>query len=140
MVLLQVRDGKPSWTAEFPPVRFPAMACDSLGERLKGRRVLSTDQWGDYLIYRFYPEQKVFIDGRSDFYDREVLDDYMVLLGATWRWEEVLSRYEFEAVLIPVDWSLSAVLKTHPEWHLAYDDGTAVFFERVPPRRREEGS
>lgn len=140
MALLQLLDGKPSWTAEFPPVRFPAMACDSLGERLKGRRVLSTDQWGDYLIYRFYPEQKVFIDGRSDFYDREVLDDYMVLLGATWRWEEVLSRYEFEAVLIPVDWSLSAVLKTHPEWHLAYDDGTAVFFERVPPSRGKEGS
>ena len=39
-------------------------------ERLERGRLLTTDQWGDYIIYCFYPRQKVFMDGRSDFYGR----------------------------------------------------------------------
>ena len=31
-------------------------------------RIFTHDQWGDYLIYRLYPQTKVFMDGRSDFY------------------------------------------------------------------------
>ena len=42
-------------------------------------RVLTTDQWADYLIY-INPAQKVFIDGRSDFYGPEVGNDYLRLI------------------------------------------------------------
>jgi hypothetical protein len=28
----------------------------------------SHDQFGGYLIYRLYPQYKVFVDGRGDFY------------------------------------------------------------------------
>ena len=62
-VMLQVRAGEVGWKAEFSEMRFPKMACDTLSEPLKQKRVFSTDQWGDYLIYRFYPEVKVFFDG-----------------------------------------------------------------------------
>jgi hypothetical protein len=90
------------------------------------------DQWGDYLIYRFYPEMKVFIDGRSDFYAPEIRDDYVGLLNSRWDWERVLDHYGFEAALVPVDWSLAAALKLHPEWRLVYDDGFALLFEKRP--------
>jgi hypothetical protein len=129
--LLQARQGRPLWTAEFPGVRFPALACDTFGDQLKGRRVLSMDQWGDYLIYRFYPDVKVFMDGRSDFYAPEIRDEYVGLLNSHFGWEQVLERHGFDAALIPADWSLAAAMKLHPGWRLTYDDGFALLFEKV---------
>jgi hypothetical protein len=129
--LLQAREGRPLWTAEFPGVRFPALACDTFGDQLKGRRVLSMDQWGDYLIYRFYPDVKVFMDGRSDFYAPEIRDEYVGLLNSHFGWEQVLERHGFDAALIPADWSLAAAMKLHPGWRLTYDDGFALLFEKV---------
>ncbi len=135
-LLLQARDGRRFWTAEFPDVRFPALACDTLGEQLKGRRVLSMDQWGDYLIYRYYPDVKVFMDGRSDFYAPEIRDEYVGLLNSHFGWEQVLDRHDFDSALVPADWSLAAAMKLHPGWQLTYDDGLALFFER----KRSDGA
>ena len=132
-VVLQVRSERPAERAQFPDVRFPAAACDALGERLEGKRVLTTDQWGDYLIYRLYPRFKVFIDGRSDFYAPQVRDDYLALMGSKWDWESRLDRYEFDALLLPVEWSLAAVVKERSDWRVVYDDGQALLFERHRP-------
>ncbi|MCB1019650.1 MAG: hypothetical protein KDC27_06955 [Acidobacteria bacterium] len=132
-VTLDRRQGEEHWRAEFPAVRFPKLACDALAERLTQGRVLTTDQWGDYLIYRLHPEYHAFIDGRSDFYDPQVRDDYLALMGAKWNWASLLARYEFDAVLAPLDWPLGNLLKTDANWELVYDDGQALYFERRRP-------
>jgi hypothetical protein len=127
---LERRAAEEHWKAQFPAVRFPARACDALGERLADARVLTTDQWGDYLIYRLHPRYRAFIDGRSDFYDPQVRDDYLALMGAKWNWEELLDRYDFEAALLPLDWPLGSLLKARSDWELIYDDGQSLYFER----------
>jgi hypothetical protein len=132
-LMLHWRGEERPWKAEFAAIRFPARACNALGDRFPRRRVLTMDQWADYLIYRYYPEVKVFIDGRSDFYAPQVRDDYVALLGAEWRWEKILDRYEFDSALIPVDWPLAAALKLDTRWELLYDDGFALYFERKRP-------
>jgi hypothetical protein len=118
------------WKSEFPEVKFPTRACDVLGDSLKTRRVLSSDQWGDYLIYRFHPEIRVFIDGRSDFYAASVRNDYLDLLDGHWNWQTIMDRYGFQAALIPVEWALGSVMKLDSRWRLLYDDGQALYFER----------
>lgn len=128
---LQNRQHEERWRAEFPGVRFPAGACDALAERLSGAKVLTTDQWGDYLIYRLHPRYHAFIDGRSDFYDPQVRDDYLALMGAAWNWERLLERYELDSALLPLDWPLGSLLKKSPDWRLVYDDGQALYFERT---------
>src|SRR5579863_3105836 len=71
---------------DFPGNKFPVAAIDQNTGLLApheaqgqpaGPRILTTDQWGDYLIYRFYPRGRVFVDGRSDFYGPEVGRDYL---------------------------------------------------------------
>jgi hypothetical protein len=128
--VLQNRQHDEHWKAEFPGVRFPANASNALGARLAGAKVLTTDQWGDYLIYSLHPEYHAFIDGRSDFYDPQVRDDYLALMGAAWNWESLLDRYEFDSALLPLDWPLGSLLKSSPDWELIYDDGQALYFER----------
>lgn len=119
------------WRAEFPSLLFPAKAADALGERLLSGRILTSDQWGDYLVYRYYPRYKTFIDGRSDFYDPAVRDDYVRVLSAHFDWERVVDKYEFDAILAPLEWTVTAALKRSPEWRLVYDDGLALYFERA---------
>jgi hypothetical protein len=130
-VVLEQRAERPEDRAQFPSIRFPAAACDALEDRLVGRKILTTDQWGDYLVYRLHPRFKTFIDGRSDFYAPQIRDDYLALMGAAWNWEKLLARYEFDALLLPADWSLGSVLKEHPDWSVVYDDGQALLFERA---------
>lgn len=127
------------WKAEFPEVRFPAVACSELEDRFRDKVLLAPDQWGDYLIYRYYGDDpvKVYIDGRSDFYAAEIGTDYVALLQAGWRWEQVMEANGFEAALLPVDWALTSVLKMDPRWDVVYDDGFAVYFERQEMAREE---
>jgi hypothetical protein len=101
------------------------------GERIASSRVFSTDQWSDYLIYRLYPRQRVFVDGRSDFYGEALGRDYLALMNPDHRWESILDRYGFNLILIPVKWPLTSVLKLSPRWQVVADDGYAVMFSPV---------
>jgi hypothetical protein len=119
---------------EFPEQRFPVAAVernvDVLAEANAGARVLTSDQWADYLIYRLYPRQKVFFDGRSDFYGPALGTEYRELLGGRQSWREVMQRHGFDRALLPRDWPLSTVLDREPGWRRLYEDGTAVLFVR----------
>ena len=93
--------------------------------------MFSTDQWGDYLIYRHYPNVKVFIDGRSDFYGEKFGDQYLDVIDSKWNWERRLDQYGIRTVLLPVDTSVASVLKGSSHWRVVYDDHVAIVFERV---------
>jgi hypothetical protein len=118
----------------FPPSHFPVMAVAQNLERLAPPagmpRVLTSDQWGDYLIFRFYPRARVFFDGRSDFYGPGAGADYQELLAAGPKWREAVERYGFETALLPLDWPLGAVLEREPGWDVVYRDRVAVVLVR----------
>ncbi len=78
-------------------------------------RLLTTDQWGDYIIYSFYPRQKVFVDGRSDFYGERLGRDYIRLLQGAYDWHSILERYRFRVALLPVDLPLGEPTETRSE-------------------------
>ena len=126
----------PSPVADFPRARFPAEALAATVSVLappgSTPRILTSDQWGDYLIFRLYPRQRVFFDGRSDFYGEALGQDYQALLGATAGAREVLERYRFDAALLPHDWPLERMLERDGAWQRIYRDGVAALFIRRP--------
>jgi hypothetical protein len=119
----------------FSDTRFPVHAVErnlaSLTAVGEAPRVLTSDQWADYLIFRLYPRQRVFFDGRSDFFGPALGGDYRKLLGADHGWRELLERYDFEVALLPRDWPLSTVLAGEPGWREVYADKVAVLFART---------
>lgn len=123
------------WPRDFPDVKFPAKMAARHPAKLMQGRLLTMDQWADYLIYHYYPRQKVFIDGRSDFYGKEIGRDYMHLMQGHFEWEKLLDKYEFDRVLSPNGWSLASLLKQSPAWTLVEDDGLALLFERKSAER-----
>jgi hypothetical protein len=122
--------------SDFPATGFPVAAVAHTEDRLAppGRmpRILTSDQWGDYLIFHLYPRQRVFFDGRSDFYGPVVGADYQDLMGAAHRWPEIFSRYGFEVALLPYDWPLGSILERDPGWELVYRDKVALVLVRRP--------
>src|SRR5258708_2009594 len=71
------REGGSGWAGGLRLGSFAVAVARSHLEVLGSSRVLTTDQWGDYLIFRNYPRQRVFVDGRSDFYGPGVGGQYL---------------------------------------------------------------
>jgi hypothetical protein len=126
------------WPESFPKIKFPVAMVDQYVDRLapiSGHmpRIFTSDQWGDYLTYRFYPRMKVFIDGRSDLFGITLGKEYVHAVTAHYEWESVLDRYQIDMAIVPIDWALAEVLKRHAGWRLIKDDGMAILFERRTP-------
>lgn len=123
----------PAACPDFPDPRFPVRAVAANARRLAAgggaSRLLTSDQWADYLIYRLYPTRRVFFDGRSDFYGPALGEDYRALLNAGPGWRAALRRYGFDAALLPREWPLSGILDAEPGWRRVYEDRSAVWFE-----------
>lgn len=110
--------------SEYDPKRYPAGAL----AMLEGKRVFTSDEWGDYLIYKLYPKTKVFVDGRSDFYGGEFSLKYLDVMNGHWNWPALLSRYGVDAILLPVDAPMVATLKATAGWKPVYDDHVTILF------------
>jgi hypothetical protein len=118
------------WPAGFPKEFFPERIVSDHRDRLASARVLTKDQWADYLIYRSWPTQKVFFDGRSDFYGQEIWKAYDDMATGRANWREQMSKHRIDLVLAPTKWPLATVLK-QAGWRVLADDGTAILLERA---------
>jgi hypothetical protein len=125
-----------NWPQDFPGNKFPVAAVTRNIARMAPAggsrpRILTSDQWGDYLIYRFYPQGRVFVDGRSDFYGPEVGGEYLALLNAVPGWERIVDQYGFDLALLPSEWPLAHLLMRDGRWRVLDRDRQAIFLERV---------
>lgn len=130
VVVLAFLDKPLKWPKDFPEELFPAKIVAEHRELLRSSRVLTQDQWADYLIYHHYPRQKVFVDGRSDFYGQELGGEYLRMMNAQHDWARLVDKHGFEVALVPVEWPLAELLKRDGRWRLLADDGKALLFSR----------
>jgi hypothetical protein len=113
--------------AEFDPDVYPAKALESLRGDINAR-VFTNDEWGDYLIYR---GRRVFVDGRSDYYEDTFEQDYLDVMNVKYGWERTLSRFQVDTILLPPDAPLAGALKESSKWRVTYDDHIALIFRPV---------
>lgn len=125
------------WPRDFPSIAFPTSMVHQHADLVARGRLLTTDQWGDYIIYTFYPRQKVYVDGRSDFCGEKLGREYFHLMQGAYDWREILERNRFTVALLPVDWPLASMLKTDPSWQVVQDDTRVILFERVRRQTRK---
>jgi hypothetical protein len=126
-----VLDAPLHWPRDFPSEMFPTEMIHRHADLVSTGRLLTTDQWGDYIIYSFYPRQKVFVDGRSDFYGEAFADQYLHLLQGAYDWREIVRRYGFTVALLPANWPLASLLKQDASWRVVDDDHRCLLFVRI---------
>jgi hypothetical protein len=123
---------------EFDPKTYPAAAIQQMNFSPESR-IFTNDEWGDYLIYRLYPKNRVFVDGRSDFYGRQFGERYLDVLHVKHDWERILGGFGIDTILLPAGASLAGALKESTRWRVVYDDGVTLVFRPGPGSRAGDG-
>jgi hypothetical protein len=119
--------------SHFDEQKVPAAAVEYLDQHGDTGPVFSTDAWGGYLIYHWYPTRRVVIDDRHDFYGSDRIRDYLVMMQGEIGWKSALEKWHVRTALLPAGAPLANLLGELPqEWHLEYADKVAVVLERNP--------
>lgn len=109
---------------------FPRDIVKRNASELASGRVFTTDQWGDYLLWKNYPRQKVFIDGRSDYFQEGIGNEYLLVYGAGPGWRKPLEKHQVGLALVPVDIPLADAMRADPAWKVIDQDSQAILFRR----------
>lgn len=90
---------------------------------------------GSYLIYRVYPEERVFVDGRPEAYPESFFKQvYIPIQENNKSWEEASNKYNFQAVIFghtdATPWGREFVsrISKDPSWKMVYFDDFGVIW------------
>lgn len=116
---------------DFDATGYPVKAMQALErDELLGRRMLTEDWSAGYVILRWWPRQRVFIDDRYDMYSDSVINDYVTIARGQEGWARRLDRRKIDLVV----WSRGAVLDQllaeAPVWRRIYRDTETIVYER----------
>ena len=106
--------------------KFPVQACDFMASHNVGGRLYNVYEWGGYVIWRFWPRERVFIDGRCLVYGDPIIGQALDVAHGREGWGQVLD-----------DWDVGKLLLNHRKydcahffeaggWHCVYWDDYAL--------------
>lgn len=127
---------------------IPAAAAEWLNANHIRRRIFNTYEQGGYLIWRLWPQQRVFIDGRA--LSESLYRDYQQILFNRGSYAdqvagpraELLDRYGIQVVVMNTFDYVSGALyplalalanPATPDWQLVYEDPQELIFMRHVP-------
>jgi hypothetical protein len=120
--------------------KFPDGAVQFLKRHNVSAPMFNLYEWGGYLMWAAWPQEKTFVDGRA--LNESVFRDYLKIALNTRSAQELLDRYGVQVLLLQgfeygngtvyfLGASLSDPAQTR--WKLVYQDNTAMVFMRNPP-------
>lgn len=119
---------------DFNPKIKPVAAVQFLKQVPVQGNMFNNDEFGDYLIYRAWPDYKVFFDGRSDMYGTAMLKEYMKVRSFKDGWEDIFRKYNITWVFFDADSPLARYLRDRKDWVAIYQDKVAVIFVKNLPQ------
>jgi len=128
----------PSFT-ERPVRPMPERAVSRIVSDGVPGTVFNSYRTGGYLMFRLYPQERVFMDGRNDVYGvfREQVYNRILRVEDGWRplWRDAAERYDVGCVLVDDDAPIARELRTEPGWiERPTGDPGSVLFVRAPRR------
>lgn len=121
--------GMPLLDYRFDKKKLPVDAVEFAEKNgIKGR-IFNIYHFGGYLIYKGFPKDGVFVDGRADMYN-EFLKNYFDVVDLKPGWKDVLDKFKIDWMLITANSPLSVLLLETDEWRLIYADKVANIFVR----------
>jgi hypothetical protein len=109
---------------------IPVDAVNVIAQQYPNARIFNQYEWGGYLIYRLWPNQRPFVDGRGEMFPPELLTQYLDAYVAKPGWSGILDRYGINLVLVRSDSPLAGALETNPGWRLVKSDKVAAIYVR----------
>ena len=114
---------------QFLPEKFPVLAVDWLEAHPQSGRMFNEFDWGGYLLYRLWPEQKIFMDGHTHIYGDAMSREYVTAMAVSPGWENILEQYNIEWAILSNETKLVSALE-QAGWHVLYRDKTSAILRR----------
>jgi len=119
---------------EIVNATLPVKAAEFIANAGITGKMFNTYGFGGYLIYRFYPTQKVFIDGRADMYGDAFFMEHLKIIGVKSGWEQAFNKYQIDYVITGRDEPLKQLLQARGDFKLVYEDKYNSVILRNEPR------
>ncbi|MBI3738954.1 MAG: hypothetical protein HY258_07900 [Chloroflexi bacterium] len=115
---------------QFDPQVFPVQAMDWVETHPIQGNMFNDFNWGGYLLYRLWPNQRVFLDSQSDFYGENFMRQYEEIYVGGKDWDAELAQFNVDWIIVPREAGLARVVRTSTSWQIVYEDPIAVIFVR----------
>ncbi len=117
--------GSPVVFNHYEKQHFPKNAINVIRSNgLTNERCLNSYAWGGYISWTL-PEMKIFIDGRTDLYGEQIIQDWLNMINAEENWQKEFDNYDITCVFLeknyPIIDKLSADL-----WNVFYEDDLSI--------------
>jgi hypothetical protein len=124
--------GNPTFGNTLWETSTPVGAMDYIKQNGLQGNIFHPQVYGDYLIWRLWPEQRSFIDGRVHLFDDAVIRDYRLAFHDS-HWDERLSKYNIRYLLLSKEeeenHAMTEAARSSAGWRLLYEDDQSVIFE-----------
>lgn len=105
--------------------QVPVEAVDFILHEEPDGALFNSYNWGGYVLWSMYPHYLSFVDGRTDLFNDEILEDYLMTWRADPGWERVFETWNIRLVLIEPGAPLAKILMLQG-WEPLYADPQAV--------------
>lgn len=106
----------------------PASVLEYLRTEQPTGRLFNSYNWGGYLQWAL-PEYPLFVDGRADLFQDEIISQWFQVALVQDGWQEVLDRWNVRLVFIERTWPAAEALRL-AGWQMVYQDEFSVIFRR----------
>jgi hypothetical protein len=115
---------------EFDRRIFPVEAADWIEDHPPAGNMFNDFNWGGYLLYRLWPEERVYVDSQSDFYGEPFMHQYERVLQGTPSWQQVLNERDVSWLLVRPGSGLAREARASADWEVGFEDAVAIIFIR----------
>jgi hypothetical protein len=109
---------------------FPVAATNFMLAQRPSQPIYNEYIWGGYLIWRLYPNYRVYIDGRADVYGDRLVEEWVETHDGKTAWRRPLDQHGIRTVLVKPDVALASLLRQDSGWQNVFEDKQAVIFVR----------
>jgi hypothetical protein len=108
---------------------LPVGAVEFLNEYQPEGRLFNSYNWGGYLLLEL-PQYPVFVDGRTDLYNDELITKWLTVVSGDVGWQSILEEYAINLILIEPESILNRTLPLDPDWASIYQDSISILYQR----------
>lgn len=121
--------------ADPRPGGYPAAAVAYVKNNAPPGGVISEYGWGGFLIYSFYPQRRVYMDGREEMYGETFFHQFVQTIAGAPGWQQQLDRYGVTVAILQPNEGLAVAMSKDAGWRAVYQDNIAVVFVRAGAAR-----
>lgn len=97
-------------------------------------RIFTRLEWGEYLGWAWFPDYRVFMDGRIEIFPDDVWEAYSVVTCGKADWQRVLDDYRVDALVLDTEYHVRTGLLPHVQrsgaWRLVAQSRDALLYLR----------